>query len=156
MQSTPIVTAIKAWLDEVAVRPPSLPGGPLMVGVTYALNQWSTLTHFLDDGRIREISNNGCERALRAPVIGRKNWYFFGSEEGAAAGVIMMSLVQSCREHGINPLLYLRDVLHLISATPQSRIGELTPRGWIAMGAEIERRQRSKDAIADVVANLSF
>ncbi|MCO6439334.1 MAG: hypothetical protein J5J06_19770, partial [Phycisphaerae bacterium] len=32
-----------------------------------------------------------------------QNWQFFGSEEGAKAAVIMMSLVQSCREHGINP-----------------------------------------------------
>ena len=54
---------------------------------------------------------------------------FFGSEEGAKAAVVMMSLVQSCREHRINPLLYLRDVLNLITTTPHSRVGELTPRG---------------------------
>ncbi|MCB9889582.1 MAG: transposase [Planctomycetes bacterium] len=110
-------------------------------GVVYTRSQWATLIRFLDDGRIREISNNGCERALRATVIGRKNWQFFGSEEGAKAAAVMMSLAQSCREHGINPLLYLRDVLHRISTTPQSRIRELTPRGWKAVGDEIERHR---------------
>ena len=64
------------------------PDGILMKGVRYTLNQWYTLVRFLDDGRIREASNNGCERALRAPVIGRKNWGFFGSEEGNKAGLM--------------------------------------------------------------------
>ena len=155
-KSAPIVAAIKAWLDDAVLSPPSLPKGPLMKGVRYTIRQWSTLTRFLEDGRIREISNNGCERALRAPVIGRKNWNFFGSEEGAKAGVIMMSLVQSCREHGINPLLYLRDVLHLISVVPASQVGTLTPRGWKATGAEVERKTRAAGELADVVRALSF
>lgn len=155
-KSKPVVDAIKAWLDHAKLHPPSLPGGPLMKGVGYALNQWETLERFLHDGRIREISNNGCERALRATVIGRKNWQFFGSEEGARAGVVLMSLVQSCREHGINPLLYLRDVLNLVSTTPHSHIGELTPRGWKAVGERIERHKRSQDAIAAAVQALVF
>lgn len=155
-KSKPIITAVKTWLDSALLHPPSLPDGILMKGVRYALNQWPTLVRFLDDGRVREISNNGCERALRAPVIGRKNWSFFGSEEGTKAGLIMMSLVQSCREHKINPLLYLRDVLHLISTTPQSRVGELTPRGWKATGNEGERQQCAKAAIAEAIQSLSF
>ncbi len=124
-------------------------------GVGYALNQWSTLTPFLD-GRIREISNNGCERGLRAPVIGRKNWNWFGSKDGAQAAVVMMSLVQSCREHGINPLLYLRDVLQLVSTTPQSKVCDLTPRGWKAVGEQESRLQRAKDSIAEAVQSLEF
>lgn len=155
-KSKSILDAIRAWLDHAQLNPPSLPGGPLMKGVVYTRNQWATLIRFLDDGRIREISNNGCERALRATVIGRKNWQFFGSEEGAKAAAVMMSLAQSCREHGINPLLYLRDVLHRISTTPQSRIRELTPRGWKAVGDEIERHKQGQDAIAAAVRSLSF
>lgn len=155
-KAKPVVDAIRTWLDHAQLQPPSLPAGPLMKGVGYALNQWSTLKHFLVDGRIREISNNGCERALRATVIGRKNWQFFGSEEGAKAAVIMMSLVQSCREHGINPILYLRDVLLLVSTTPHSHIGDLTPRGWKAVGDEVDRHKRAQDAIATAVQQLVF
>ncbi|MFQ5472348.1 MAG: transposase, partial [Dehalococcoidia bacterium] len=102
-----------------------LPNGQLMEGVSHALNQWATLERSLTDGRIREISNSGCERALRAVVIGRKNWLWLGFEEGARAGVVLLSLVQSCKELGINPLLYLRDVLPAISSTPASRVGDL-------------------------------
>ena len=68
----------------------------------------------------------------------------------------MMSLVQSCREHGINPILYLRNVLLLVSTTPHSRIGDLTPRGWKAVGDEIDRRKRAQDAIASAVRQLVF
>lgn len=89
-------------------------------------------------------------------MIGQKNWTFFGSEDGAKAGVIMMSLVQSCREHGVNPLLYLRDVLHLISVVPASQVGTLTPRGWKALGAEVERKTRAASELAEVVRALSF
>jgi transposase len=154
--SAPILTALQAWLDDAQLHPPSLPAGPLMKGVGYAVNQWDTLGRFLTDGRIREISNNGCERALRATVIGRKNWYFFGNEEGADAAVVLMSLVQSCREHGINPLLYLRDALSAVSSTPTSKVATLTPKAWKAREGEQQRLQRSRDAVARAVQSLTF
>lgn len=155
-KSIPVVAALRAWLDEAQLRPPSLPGGPLMKGVGYTLNQWNTLERFLTDGRIREISNNGCERALRATVIGRKNWYFFGSEEGAEAAAVLMSLVQSCREHRINPLLYLRDVLSAVTSTPASKMRTLTPRGWKAREQEEERAARAQEAVARAIQSLTF
>lgn len=148
-KSLPITKALKAWLENAHVEQPGLPKGPLMEGIRYGLNQWSTLERFLTDGRIREISNNGCERALRAVVLGRKNWLFFGSEEGTEASLILMSLVQSCREHGISPLLYLRDVLHAVSVTPASRVADLTPLGWIRSH---EKRVRSAAATATIDA----
>ncbi len=153
-ESLPITNAIKTWLEQARVDQPGLPKGPLMEGVRYGLNQWATLERFLNDGRIREISNNGCERALRAIVLGKKNWLFFGSEEGAGASLILMSLVQSCREHGVSPLLYMRDVLHAISTTPTSRIGELTPLGWKRSAEARTRASDAKSAFDSVVRRL--
>lgn len=148
LESRPLVEKLKDWLDQQRLQPPSAPKSPLMKAVGYALNQWATLTVFLADGRIRDITNNGAERALRSIVIGRKNWLFFGDEEGARLGPILMSLVQSCKELAINPLLYLTDVLKAISTTPADRVAELTPRGW-------QRRQQAKandkPTLADVV-----
>lgn len=43
--------------------------------------------------------------ARRAVVVDSKNWLFFGSEEGTEASLILMSLVQPCREHRIRPLI---------------------------------------------------
>ncbi len=155
-KSKPIVDAIKAWLEMAKVEPPSLRGGPLMKGVTYALNQWSTLERFLEDGRIREISNNNCESALRKLVIGRNNWQWFGSARGTKAAMILMTLVQSCREHGINPLLYVSDALSEISSIPASRVRDLTPTGWRRRQREAIEAKRSRIAIENVVRELTF
>ena len=74
-QAVPRLAEFRAWLEsqQAECGGPVLPRSPMGQAIRYALNQWDTLVRFLDDGRIREISNNGCERALRATVIGRRN-----------------------------------------------------------------------------------
>ena len=153
-KSRPLVAAMHAWLEQQQIDPPSPPGGPLMKGVTYGLRQWPTLIRFLEDGRIREISNNGCERALRAVVIGKKNWQFFGSEQGTKNSLILLSLVQSCRELAISPLLYLRDVLRAVSTTPASQVSTLTPRAWKERRAADTKKLGTDRAIQSVVEEL--
>ena len=54
--------------------------------VRYALNQWEALTRFLEDGDL-EIDNGATERANRGIAIGRNNWTFFGSDQGAGVSV---------------------------------------------------------------------
>jgi hypothetical protein len=102
------------------------------------------------------LPNNGCERALRALVIGRNNWQWFGSESGARTAVVLMTLVQSCKEHGIHPLPYLRDVLREVSTTTSSKVRELTPTGWRRRQVARAQEQRSRDAIEAVVRDLTF
>jgi transposase len=71
--SRPTAMLLRAWCERAQIENIGLPKGALMERVTYVLNQWPTLERFLLDGNIREISNNGCERALRSVVIGRSN-----------------------------------------------------------------------------------
>jgi len=99
------------------------------VALHYIRNQWKALNRFLEDGRLR-IDNNGAEYQLRAIAIGRKNWLFAGSFEGARRAATLYSLVQSCRLASIDPFLYIRDVLLRVATHPQGQIGELTPRVW--------------------------
>lgn len=145
-KSKPVIEKLKAWMDWMLVSQAGLPRGPLMEAVGYTLNQWKTLIRFLDDGEIRDLTNNGCERALRGVVVGRKNWLFFGSEEGAKNSAVLMSLVQSCKELGLNPLVYVRDVLRAISTTPASKVGDLTPMGFK------RRHQEKVGLMVDVTA----
>jgi len=56
------------------------------------------------------MENNVAERAVRPLAIGRKNWLFFGSPEGGRSGAVLLSLVQTCRNLGINPREYLEDI----------------------------------------------
>lgn len=77
------------------------------------------------------LDNNVAERAVRPLAIGRKNWLFFGSEDGGEAGAILLSFVQTCRGLGINPYLYLEDLFRRLMSHPVSRLEELLPDQWL-------------------------
>ena len=108
-----------------------LPKSPLGEAVRYLTNQWDALQRFVDDGRFR-IDNNGAENQLRGVAIGRKNWLFAGSFEGAKRAALLYSLVQSCTLIAVSPFDYLKDVLLLVATHPHRLVGDLTPRGWAA------------------------
>ena len=106
-----------------------LPKSPLGEAVRYLTNQWGALQRFVDDGRMA-IDNNRAENMLRIVAVGRKNWLFAGSFEGARRAALLYSLVQSCKLMDIPPFDYLKDVLLRIATHPQRLIGQLTPKGW--------------------------
>jgi transposase len=63
-------------------------------------------------------------------VVGRKNWLFAGSFEGARRAALLYPLVQSCKLIDIPPFDYLKDVLLRVAIHPQRLIGQLTPKRW--------------------------
>ena len=60
----------------------------------------------------------------------RKNWLFVGSDKGGETAAVLMSLCTTCKNLGIDPQAYLRDVLDRISTHPARRIEELLPDRW--------------------------
>lgn len=114
---------LATWSPEV------LPKSPIGKAVTYAVNQWEALNRYLENG-ILCIDNSLSERVIKLVALGRKNWLFSGSDEGARRAAILYSLIASCKLCGIDPFLYLRDVLERINTHPASRIDELTPPQW--------------------------
>jgi transposase len=68
------------------------PKGKLDQAVFYTLNQWNSLIYYLEDGSVN-IDNNAAERQIRPCAIGRKNWLFMGSPEGAKAGAALYALM---------------------------------------------------------------
>lgn len=78
------------WLDEQVHK--VLPKSVIGKAVSYALNQWSTMTPYMSDGRI-ELSNILVENAIRPVALGRKNFLFAGSHEAAQRAAIIYSLV---------------------------------------------------------------
>jgi hypothetical protein len=64
--------------------------------------------------------------------VGRKNWLFFGSDNGGRTGVALTSFITTCKRLGIDPFAYLRDVFERMSAHPESRLAELLPDQWMA------------------------
>ena len=98
----------------------------LAVAIRYALSRWAALTRYRDDGRV-EIDNNAAERAIRALVLGRRNYLFAGSDAGGETAARLYSLIGTCRLNGIDPHHYLRHVLERIATYPINRIETLLP-----------------------------
>lgn len=71
------------------------------------LGLWPGLTRFLDDPRI-PIDNNATERALRSPVVGRKNHYGSRSVRGTEVAALFYTLIESAELLGVNPQAYLQ------------------------------------------------
>jgi transposase len=126
-RSRPILEAIRAWL--VAEQPKVLPKSPIGEAISYALNHWNALIRPLEAGFL-EIDNGASERAMKPVALGRKNWLFAGSDEGGKTAATLMSLCTTCKDLGIDPFAYLRDVLDRVSTHPNRRIEELLPDRW--------------------------
>lgn len=100
--SKPVVDEFYNWINSLAVLPKTLLGE----AVNYAKTQQNYLERYLLDGRL-EISNNRAERSIKPYVIGRKNWLFCKTPNGARASSIYYSLIVTARENNLNPFEYL-------------------------------------------------
>lgn len=134
-RSRPVMKALGKTIEILRRREVALPKSPLGKAITYAQGNWAALTYFLADGRV-ELDNNVSERALRGVCLCRKNFLHLGGRRGGRAAATLFSLVQSARRHGIDPFVYLRELLTRIPTHPQSRIEELLPDRWKRLAAQ--------------------
>lgn len=128
----PLLEMMKTWLDEQMVQ--VLPKSPLAEAIRYTLNQWAALTRYTDDGALA-IDNNAAERALRAVVVGRRNWLFAGSDRGGETVAVLYTFMATCRSMRVEPFAYLRDVLTTFTHTPR-RPTRGTPAPRMAPGTQ--------------------
>jgi transposase len=135
----PVLNSFFVWVDDEQLQ--VLPESPIGKAVTYARNQRVALARFLDDGRLR-LDNNRSERELRREAVGRKNWLFVGSDDGAKWNATFVSLIASCQQHKLEPWAYLRDLFCLLPDWPKSRVLELAPKHWRQTREQAEVQQR--------------
>ncbi len=87
------------------------------------------MENYLKDGRC-SISNNAAERAVKAYVMGRKNFLFHDTVKGAAASAIVYTLVETTKANGLNIRLYLETVMTKMlyyKNEPESILKDLMP-----------------------------
>ena len=108
---------------------PVLPKSPLGTAINYCLGNWKALVRYAQDGKL-DIDNNASERDLRPIATGRRNYTFFGSDNGGHTAAVLYSLIASAKRHGLDPFVYLRDVLARISDHPSNKLHELLPDHW--------------------------
>ena len=107
----------------------NLSKGPIGKALLYAKNELPNLLAYLDDGRI-DIDNNLIENAIRPLALGRKNYLFAGSHQGAQRAAMMYTFFGSCKALDINSWEWLQDVLQRIPEHPVNQIQDLLPNHW--------------------------
>jgi len=101
-ESVAVLAALKAWLWDQA----ALPSLSIGKAAAYTVGNWERLTRFVDDARI-PLDNNATERALRGPVVGRKNHYGSKSRRGTEVAATFYTILETTKLHGVNPAAYL-------------------------------------------------
>jgi transposase len=93
----------------------------------YLDNQWPRLIAYLEDGQY-PIDNNPVENAIRPFAIGRKNWLFSASVNGAKASANLYSLIETAKANDLEPYAYLKRVFtELPNAQSYDDVEKLLP-----------------------------
>lgn len=95
--------------------------------IAYALGRKKNAYNFFKDGRL-ELSNNASERKVKDFVIGRKNWLFANTEEGAEKTCLMYSILRSACDNNLKPFEYLNYLLENIDSTKKQNMDDFVPR----------------------------
>lgn len=129
-ESVQHVNALKSFFEKQLGRVSGK--SPTAKAIRYGLSHWEGLTRFLDEGRI-DLDSNIVERSMRPQALTRKNALFAGHDNGAENWAIAASLIETCKLNGIDPYIYLADVLdRLVNLWPNARLDELLPWNWAA------------------------
>ena len=120
----PVITEFKQWVDEQSYH--VLPQSPVGKAMKYTHLQWPKLMKIFEDGRF-ELDNNLIENKIRPLALGRKNYLFAGSHDGAQRIAMMYSFFGSCAANNVNPSKWLQDVLEKINDTKINNLDSLLP-----------------------------
>jgi transposase len=106
-RSQPVLDRIWRWATEQV----GLPRSDFGKAVRYMLERWAGLTRFVENPGI-PLDNNAAERALRGPVVGRKNHYGSRSHRGTQVAALFYTLCETAKLTGVDPHAYLLHALH--------------------------------------------
>jgi hypothetical protein len=106
----PLVEEFFAWvkqqLEDCSVPPKS----KTAKGLRYIINQEEYLKVFLADGDV-PIDNSASERSIRTFCIGKKNWMFHNTANGASASALVYSISETAKLNNLRPYHYFKYIL---------------------------------------------
>ncbi|MBQ9015669.1 MAG: IS66 family transposase [Firmicutes bacterium] len=102
----PVIEAFIAWADKQSVSG----NGKFAKAVTYLQGRRNYLMTYLEDCRC-SISNNWSENSVRPVTVGRKNWLFSSSIDGANASMGIYTIVEMAKLYGLSRYKYLEYLL---------------------------------------------
>ena len=131
--SYPTIQVFEKWMLDT--YPTVLPKSKIGMAISYTYTLLPRLSRYVNDGRIN-IDNNLIENAIRPLALGRKNWLFCGNDASAYRAAIVYSLISTCKNAGIEPRIWMEDVLTKIPyyLRDGKDLSELLPRQWAKLG----------------------
>lgn len=112
----PVIDAFLVWLKQQ--RPVN--GSRMDRAVTYIRNRQDYLAAYLEDGRC-SLSNNLSENSIRPLTVGRKNYLFSDTQDGAEANMLVYTMIEMAKAHHINPYKYL---MYLLEHRPNAEMAD--------------------------------
>ena len=102
----PVIDGLLKWAE----KQNPVKGSRLDKAVTYIRNQSPYMKTYLEDGRC-SLSNNLSENSIRPVTLGRKNWLFSDTQAGANASMVIYTMTEMAKKHGLDPYKYLKHLL---------------------------------------------
>jgi transposase len=150
-KAAPVIARIGRMLEVMKRR--HLPASLMGRAISYTRALWPLLGTYLRDGRV-EIDNNLVENAIRPTAVGKKNWLFIGQAEAGERSAIIYTIIGNCRQHGLDPQEYLRDVFTRMPMMSAKEYPSLDPARYAEAKRMAEARARlvsPKPIAADLV-----
>ena len=126
-RTRPLLEELFVFLKACMLK--TLPKSPLAQALSYAIKQEIEVMRIMESG-VYELDNNSIERQMKYIAIGRKNYYFAGSHEGARRAAVLYSLLGTCRLNKVNPWEWLSDVLVRVNVRSDDTAVSLLPMNW--------------------------
>jgi transposase len=123
----PILASLGEWMLNAYQE--VLPASVIGKALQYSLQRWARLSVYAETDLLH-IDNNPIENSIRPVALGRKNYLFAGSHHAAQRAAMFYSLLATCKNYGVNPYEWLKDVLNRINEHPNNKITELLPQNW--------------------------
>lgn len=124
VHSQPVLEALQKWMADQVSTHQVEPNGSLGKALAYLERHWEGLTQWLRVAGA-PLDNNPAERALKRPILQRKNAYFYRTAHGAAIGDLWTSLLETCRLNGVPEFSYL------VALGRAGRAVRAAPRDWL-------------------------
>ena len=96
-----------AWVKKQLENNVVPPKGKTSEGLKFSVNQENYLKVFLTDGDV-PIDNSASERSIRTFCIGKKNWMFHNTVNGAKASAIIYSITETAKLNNLRPYYYFK------------------------------------------------
>ncbi len=133
----PVVEAFLAWVDRVKVPATN---ENLRKAIIYVKNCRPYMMNYLNDGHC-SLSNNLSENSIRPLVIGRKNFLFSDTQDGAEASMMSYTLIETAKANGLNPQKYIN---YILNKRPSSKMSDNELEHLMPWNDELIRKLTSK------------